>query len=100
MIGKETGKVLFVGIRNKYCCICARAANLKMQPEKHKCFKNWDASSTAMEADILVEAFNNSIATHGVKYLKFIAEGDSSVFSRIKKTTYGAEIQKLNVLTT
>nr|XP_022909154.1 uncharacterized protein LOC111420407 [Onthophagus taurus] len=96
VIGKETVLVLFVGVRNKYCCICTRAANLRQFPSQHRCFKNWEASSTGMETDILVEAFNNSISMHGVKYLKMIGDGDSSVYSKIRSNvSYGMEVDKI-----
>ena len=41
IIGKETGKLLFVGVRNKYCASCAQGR----AKETHRCFKNWDGSS-------------------------------------------------------
>lgn len=34
----------------------------------HKCFMNWNKSSTSMEADGVVEGFVNSIQMHGLKY--------------------------------
>ncbi|KAI8437861.1 hypothetical protein MSG28_012078 [Choristoneura fumiferana] len=55
IIGYETKKVLFLGIRNSYCSVCAVASNKKIEVKKHKCFKNWSGSSTAMEADGVVE---------------------------------------------
>jgi hypothetical protein len=32
-----------------------------------------------MEADIIVEGFNQSIKMHGVRYKYFIADGDSPI---------------------
>ncbi|XP_049821547.1 uncharacterized protein LOC126265075 [Aethina tumida] len=99
IIGKTTGKVLFVGVRNKYCCICARAENNNEAAKTHICFKNWSGSSSSMEQDIIVEGFNNSIEMHGLKYLKFIADGDSSVFKNIKeKVPYGHEVVKIECM--
>ncbi|KAJ8916477.1 hypothetical protein NQ315_014696, partial [Exocentrus adspersus] len=90
IIGKHTGKVLFLGVRNKYCSICARGENKGKESRKHICYKNWKGSSTAMEADIVVEGFNDSIITHDLKYKYFIADGDSTVFSKIKQNvSYG-----------
>ena len=82
IIGWYTGKVLFFGVRNKYCVICAWAENLGNPPKKHKCFKNWDsnAPSTAMETDIILEGFKCSVETHGLIYDTIITDGDSSVY--------------------
>ncbi|KAB0790570.1 hypothetical protein PPYR_15020, partial [Photinus pyralis] len=72
IIGKATGKILFLGVRNKYCSVCARAKK-EDEIKEHICYKNWTASSGAMESDIIVEGFNHSISMHKIKYLKFIA---------------------------
>ena len=37
IIGKETGKLLHIGIRNKFCAACTQG----IPKEKHSCFKNW-----------------------------------------------------------
>nr|CAH7733841.1 unnamed protein product [Callosobruchus chinensis] len=96
IIGKHTGKLLYLGVRNKYCSICARASHNQQQVKSHHCFKNWDGSSAAMEADIIVQGFQESEQTHGLKYLKFIADGDSSVHAKIKReVSYGQSVMKI-----
>ncbi|KAF2891504.1 hypothetical protein ILUMI_14669, partial [Ignelater luminosus] len=51
-----------------------------------------NSSSAFMEADIVIGGFNSSIAMHGLRYKKFIADGDSTVYSRIKQhVSYGHE---------
>lgn len=84
IIGKNTGEVLFIGIRNKFCSICVRAENLQIMPRDHICYRNWEGSAPAMEANMLVQGFALSESMHGVRYLKFIGDGDSSVFSKIR----------------
>ncbi|KAF2888588.1 hypothetical protein ILUMI_17585, partial [Ignelater luminosus] len=97
IIGKATGKILFLGVRNKYCSVCLRAKNKNARSCEHVCFKNWNASSGTMESDTIVEGFNESIATHNVRYLKFIADGDSSVFAKIRENvSYGTEVMKIH----
>ncbi|KAF2882481.1 hypothetical protein ILUMI_23706 [Ignelater luminosus] len=55
-----------------------------------------NSSSAFMEADIVIGGFNSSIAMHGLRYKKFIADGDSTVYSRIKQhVSYGHEVQKI-----
>lgn len=79
--GVQTGKILHLAVRNKYCTICVTADKLKKEPRQHKCFKNWgrDSSSTSMEADAIVEGFRTSIEKRGLIYSTFIVDGDSSV---------------------
>lgn len=74
-----------MGVRNKYCLVCARASNSNKEPVEHVCFKNWDdsKSSSAMEASIIVEGFKTSEALYGVRYAKFIGDGDSNIYKKI-----------------
>lgn len=83
IVGKRTGKLLFLGIRNKYCCVCSRAKSKNSEPSHHKCFKNWNKPSTGMEADIIVEGFMRSIEMHYVKYAYLVGDGDSSVTKKL-----------------
>ena len=76
IVGQRTGKLLFLGIRNKYCTTCHNGTN-----KNHLCFKNWNGSSTSMESDIILEGFKQSMTMHGLKYGFLVADGDSSVYS-------------------
>ena len=40
IFGATTKKLLFVGVRNKYCCICSVASRKGVEPRQHECFKN------------------------------------------------------------
>ena len=85
-MGYSTGKVLYLGVRNKYCTVCARANTKNTDPPEHKCFKNWSSTSTAMESDIILEGFNTSIKLHKLKYtkmIKMIGDGDTSVYKKL-----------------
>lgn len=66
--------MLFVGIRNSYCSVCQRALNKKCEAPVHVCFLNWKKSSTAMEADGILEGFSNSLNMHRLKYNKLIGK--------------------------
>lgn len=83
IIGQKFGKVLFMAVRNKYCCICARADKIKITAKPHKCFKNFSGSSSSMESDILVEGFKASLDMHNVIYSTIISDGDSSTYAKI-----------------
>ena len=93
IIGKATGKLLYVGVRNKYCSACAR----NIPQDKHKCFKNWDRSSSEMETDIILEGFLEAERVHGVRYMNFVGEGDSSVYPTLLQNVpgWGFAIKKL-----
>ncbi|KAF4533068.1 hypothetical protein B566_EDAN002631, partial [Ephemera danica] len=79
-------KVLHFGVKNKYCSICAQAKKKSTEPPAHKCYKNWGSnqSSTSMEAAIISEGFCNSETEYGIVYDQLIADGDSSVYKKIR----------------
>lgn len=83
IIGLNTGKVLYFGVKNKYCLICARAANKNVEPPEHTCYKNYSGPSTTMESAIVVQGFKSSLDMYGLIYNKFIADGDSSTYKAI-----------------
>ena len=93
IVGKETGKLLHIGVRNRFCTACTQ----NIPKEKHACFKNWNASSSEMEADIIVEGFINAERVHGVRYTQFIGDGDSSVYPTLiqRVPRWGHAIRKL-----
>lgn len=41
IIGKRTNKILFLGIKNKYCHICSVSQSKGMEPKDHVCYKNY-----------------------------------------------------------
>jgi len=92
-VGYKTKKVLFIGVRNKYCTVCKKAEKLNRSPTKHECYKNWTGTSTAMEADIIVDGFRQSIKMYNLIYNQIIGDGDSSVIKKIQVAKpYGNEI--------
>uniref|UniRef100_A0A2A4IWF1 Uncharacterized protein n=1 Tax=Heliothis virescens TaxID=7102 RepID=A0A2A4IWF1_HELVI len=96
IIGKETKKCLYLGVRNKYCYTCQFYERRNMDKKEHNCCKNFTGPSTAMESEIIVEGFQKSIEQHQLRYLSFIGDGDSSVFASLKeKVSYGNKIKKI-----
>ena len=82
IFGKHTGKLLYIGVRNKFCAACVH--NKKAQKKTdHICFKNWSGPSASMESDIILEGFRMAEQQHGVRYIKFIGDGDSSVHAKL-----------------
>lgn len=83
IIGYRTKKILYMAVKNKYCIICARAANRNISCPNHVCFKNYSGSSSGMEALAITEGFKNSIEMYGIIYSKLIADGDSCTYKSI-----------------
>ena len=52
----------------------------------------FNASSPAMESDILVEGFRQAEQTHGVRYMYLVGDGDSSVLSSIREYLNGEDL--------
>ena len=85
---------MYLGVRNKYCSVCNKAAG--GTPPHHNCFRNWNESSSAMETDIILKGFLNSEQKHGLRYIEFIGDGDSLVFPvLVSGVPYGHYIKKL-----
>ena len=94
IIGQQTKKILYLGVRNKYCTICNTAIGGTIP--QHTCFRNWEESSSAMETDIILKGFLQSEQQHGLRYIEFIGDGDSSVFpALVSGVPYGHYIKKL-----
>jgi hypothetical protein len=85
IIGAETKKLLYIGVRNKFCYVCSKHKNKGSEPPKHECFLNYQGPSTGMEGDIIVEGFKRSEEDYGLIYKFYIGDGDSSVFPHIQE---------------
>ena len=84
IFGQETGRLFYLGVRNKYCSVC------KKDPTKeHTCFKNWTGTSSSMESDIILEGFLAAEKQHGVRYINFVGDGDSSVYPTLVSNVPG-----------
>lgn len=101
IVGYRTKKVLYIGVKNKFCFICQSAANKGEQAREHRCFKNWDRnqSSTGIESAAIVEGFNRSMEMHNLIYATLVADSDSSVYKRILDNDpygeYKVQVQKI-----
>ncbi|KAK5639603.1 hypothetical protein RI129_012095 [Pyrocoelia pectoralis] len=94
ILGLRTKKVIYMSVKNKFCIICARKDRYVdgKRPE-HICYKNWSGTSTGMEAAIIVEGFKNSVNMYGIKYIKLVGDGDSSVYRKLREVMpYGPGI--------
>ena len=55
--GAATKALLCIGVRNKYCSLCAISTRNNVTAPPHQCYHNWSGSSCSMEADIILEGF-------------------------------------------
>ena len=67
IFGAATKKLLFIGVRNKYCSVCAISKRKNSPPPSHQCYRNWSGTSCGMEANIIAEGFQLSEQMHGVR---------------------------------
>ena len=76
--------------------MCAIATNKGAEIPEHKCYRNWSASSTSMESDIIAEGFSLSESMYGLRYMSVIGDGDSSVMANIRQAvSYGIFVTKI-----
>ena len=96
IFGTATKALLFIGVRNKYCSICAINARNDKPISTHHCYRNWSGSSCSMESDIILEGFRHS-EMNGLRYLWLIGDGDSSVYHSVVTgvPSYGWDITKV-----
>jgi hypothetical protein len=85
-----------MGVCNRYCYPCARATKLDTVAKPHRCYRNYEGTSTGMEQHIIVDGFRASEEMHGVRFKYMIGDGDSSVYARVQKgVRYGRRVVKL-----
>ena len=93
IVGQATGKLLYIGVRNKDCTACKQGIPIN----HHHCFKNWSHSSSEMEPDIILSGFKEAERVHGVRYIRFVGDGDSSVYPTLIQNVpgWGRYIKKM-----
>lgn len=98
LIGSETGQVIDVEIMSSYCKGCEYLSKQQYSVEKldkHKnvCQRNHTGSAGKMEVDGMVRIFKRSEKERGMKYVKYIGDGDTKTFLSIKNCEpYGSNV--------
>ena len=76
--------------------MCTVARRKEQEPPPHQCYLNWAGSSVAMESDIISEGFRLAEEMHSLRYIRVIADGDSSVMCTIRQSVpYGMFVEKV-----
>lgn len=83
LVGVRTKKVIFFGVRNKYCHVCKIAEVNNTPVREHSCNTNYKGPSSGMEADIILEGFLECEKL-GARFNKLIADGDSSIYKTLQ----------------
>lgn len=100
----DTGKIIDVEPLTKYCQKCANMKNCEEKLNQHKdsgeCKSNYIGVSGGMEASGAVTIFNRSLEKYGVRYDKYLGDGDSKGFKKVVESKpYGdMEIEKLECI--
>ncbi|XP_068084596.1 uncharacterized protein [Anabrus simplex] len=99
----DNGKVLDVEVLSKYCHKCRFIKDnekLKLHKESSECSVNFEGSSGNMEAAGAVNIFSRSVDMFGVRYVKYLGDGDSKSFkSVVEAKPYGdVSVEKLECI--
>lgn len=83
IIGLRTKKILYSGVKTKYCHVCKIAESKKTTPRIHDCNRNWDGPSSGMETQIIIEGFK-FCSEKGARFNRYVGDGDSSTYKALR----------------
>lgn len=94
-ISVKTGKILDIDCKSRYCNMCNHGYETP-----HDCRKNHTGSSGSMEPASAVSIYKRSLPKHGLRYVGYLGDGDSSAFkSVVESKPYGdTDIYKLDCI--
>ena len=77
IIGQRTGKILYIGVHNKYCSFCSWYERKNFNPRQHKWYttRSRDESSGSMEQNIIVIELSYSTEMHDSSVYQSILNG-------------------------
>lgn len=84
IVGSYTKKIIYYGVKNKYCHTCAMSYAKLCPPNDHPCNISYVGPSSGMETEIIVEGFQ-ACEVMGARFNKIISDGDSSTFKEIRE---------------
>lgn len=93
LVAKNCKKVVDTVVKSNFCQGCNVWKNKKnsdisayndwLEDHEESCTINHKGSAGKMEVDAIVEMFCRSVEKHGVKYVKYIGDGDTKTFKGI-----------------
>ena len=93
LIGAKSRKCLKFAVRTKVCNVCDCAKSRHQDPKPHKCFKNWEGSSKAMEPDMAYSMIKD-LADEGHQVDKLVMDNDATTMHKVKQIN--DNIQKIS----
>ncbi|CAG2221618.1 unnamed protein product [Mytilus edulis] len=85
LIGDQTGKVVGRGIRSSDCRVCTYWEGKNVEPQEHKCTRNWFGSAKGMEPDVGARLIED-IETKNCQVSTVIMDDDTTTMARIRRT--------------
>lgn len=85
IVGAYTKKVIYYGVKNKYCHTCTLSYANYCPPNEHECNISYVGPSSGMETEIIVDGFK-ACELLGARFNKIISDGDSSTFKEIRES--------------
>ncbi|KAE8746038.1 hypothetical protein FOCC_FOCC007296, partial [Frankliniella occidentalis] len=96
ILSADTGKILYLGVKNVYCSTCEYAKRNNRTPSEHMCFVNHNGSASKMEQDAIVDGFRHAYEEYGLMFRYFVGDGDSSTMASIRdRVPYGHHVVKI-----
>lgn len=83
IVGLRTKRILYSGVKNKYCHICKIAQSKCTPPKEHECNRNYDGPSSGMETKIIIEGFK-FCDSKGARFNRYVGDGDSSTYKALR----------------
>ena len=82
IIDLRTKKIIDIQVANKFCLIYSKEVEGQDKTE-HKCYMNYEGSSSGMEAELALISLKNLSDNYNIQGNKLIADGDSSLFKKL-----------------
>ena len=107
-ISLESGRIIDTEPMSCYCQKCALNYKFKatdplkyetfLARHENSCMANHKGSAGAMEIVGTKRIFRRSVEKHGLRYVKFLGDGDSKSFSAVEDIYEGIKVEKLECI--
>lgn len=90
----DSGKVLDVAVMAKHCRVCSSKDGCSDPQHENICQRNYQGTSGGMEVSGALQIFKRSEKRCGVRYIKYLGDGDCKAFMAVKEAKpYGESIE-------
>lgn len=94
MVGTQTGQIVHYSVRSKDCRVCTTAAPRNMTPKQHDCYRNWEGSAKAMEAEMVTQMVKD-VGEKGYTVQAIVGDEDSTTIGRLRANV-NEKIEKIS----